>query len=215
VTVEAVVFDVGETLLDETRAWTAWADALDLTPLTLMAVLGAAIDRGEDHRAPFALLRPDVDLRALVASQTRAGPPIGFEHDDLYPDAVDGLRALVEAGYRVGVAGNQPVATEAVFRGLGVDLAFVASSGSLGAAKPDPAFFAAIVDRLGLPPAAIAYVGDRVDNDIRPAAAAGMVAVFLRRGPWAWIQAGRDDPPEAAVIIDTLTELPEALRRLA
>jgi len=214
VTVEAVVFDVGETLIDETRAWTAWADALGLTPLTLTAVLGAAIARGEDHRQPFALLRPGVDLRALVAAQTAAGPPIGFERADLYPDAVDGLRALVEAGYRVAVAGNQPVATEALFRDLGVDLAFVASSGSLGATKPDPAFFRAIADRLGLAPGAIAYVGDRVDNDVRPAAAAGMVAVFLRRGPWAWIQAGRTDPPEAAVVIETLGELPEALRRL-
>ena len=27
-TVAAVVFDVGETLVDETRAWQAWADAL-------------------------------------------------------------------------------------------------------------------------------------------------------------------------------------------
>ena len=113
------------------------------------------------------------------------------------------------------IAGNQPVATETVFHDLGIDLAFVASSGSLGATKPDPAFFAAIVDRLGLAPSAIAYVGDRVDNDVKPAAAAGMVAVFLRRGPWAWIQAGRDDPPEAAVVVETLAELPEALRRLA
>jgi FMN phosphatase YigB (HAD superfamily) len=30
-------------------------------------------------------------------------------------------------------------------------------------------------------------VGDRLDNDIRPALAAGMVAVFLRRDPWGYI----------------------------
>lgn len=71
-----------------------------------------------------------------------------------------------------------------------------------------------MIRELRLPPKAIAYVGDRIDNDVRPASAAGMVAVFIRRGPWGWIQAGRDRPPEADLVIDSLAELPEALRRL-
>ena len=64
---------------------------------------------------------------------------------------------------------------------LGVALDLVASSESLGVEKPDPAFFAAIATRLDLPPGGVAYVGDRLDNDVRPAAAAGMRAIFLRR----------------------------------
>jgi FMN phosphatase YigB (HAD superfamily) len=50
-----------------------------------------------------------------------------------------------------------------------------------------------------------------VDNDVRPAAAAGLMAVFVRRGPWAWIQAGRDDPPEADLVVGSLADLPSAL----
>ena len=88
------------------------------------------------------------------------------------------------------------------------------SSDSLGVEKPDPAFFAAIAAALGVPPHAVAYVGDRVDNDVRPAAAAGMHAVFLRRGPWAWIQAGRDPVPEASAVIDDLTDIVEVIRSL-
>jgi HAD superfamily hydrolase (TIGR01662 family) len=206
------VFDVGETLIDETRIWSGWADWLGVPRLTLMAVLGASIARDEDHRVPFGLLRPDVDIATAVAEREAADDG-GITAADLYPDAVDALRALTEAGYRVGVVGNQPARSEAVFRELGIELDLVASSASLGAAKPDPRFFAVIAARLGLAPSAVAYVGDRVDNDVRPAAAAGMVAVFLRRGPWAWIQAGRSDPPEAAVVIESLEELPEALRR--
>ncbi len=34
-----------------------------------------------------------------------------------------------------------------------------------------------------------------------------MAAIFLRRGPWAWIQAGRTDPPEATAVIDDLGSL--------
>ena len=106
--------------------------------------------------------------------------------DDLYPDAVAALEGLRRAGYRVGVAGNQPQAAEVLFRGLDVPLDLVASSETLGVEKPDPRFFAAVAERLALTPAEVAYVGDRLDNDVRPAAMAGMRAIFLRRGPWAW-----------------------------
>lgn len=207
------MFDVGETLVDETRIWSGWADWLGVPRLTFMAVLGAAIAHGDDHLAPIRLLRPDVDIPAAVAEREGADGG-GFTAADLYPDSVDALRVLIGAGYRVGVVGNQPARGEAVFHDLGIELDLVASSASLGVAKPDPRFFHAIADRLGLEPSAVAYVGDRVDNDVRPAASAGMVAVFLRRGPWAWIQAGRTDPPEADVIIESLGELPAALRRL-
>ncbi len=53
----------------------------------------------------------------------------------------------------------------------------------------------------------IAYVGDRVDNDVVPALAAGMAAVRIRRGPWGHLH----EPPAEALRIDTLDELSEAL----
>jgi FMN phosphatase YigB (HAD superfamily) len=53
----------------------------------------------------------------------------------------------------------------------------------------------------------IAYVGDRVDNDVAPAIAAGMVGVHIRRGPWGHLQ----QPPPDAIRIRSLGELPEAL----
>jgi FMN phosphatase YigB (HAD superfamily) len=56
-------------------------------------------------------------------------------------------------------------------------------------------------------PRELAYVGDRVDNDIVPALAAGLVAVHVRRGPWGRLQQA---PPEASVV-DSLAELPRAL----
>lgn len=42
-----VVFDVGETLIDETRAWTAMAE---VAPLTLFGVLGVMIVHSQDQR---------------------------------------------------------------------------------------------------------------------------------------------------------------------
>ena len=210
--VRAVVFDVGETLLDETRAWSEWADWLGIPRLTFLAVLGAVIERGGDHREPFEILRPGLDLGAEVAKREAAGVPDTVTADDLYPDAIDCLRALHDAGYRIGVVGNQPARAEAALAGLGLPLDLLASSSTWGVHKPDPRFFARIASELDLPAAEIAYVGDRIDNDVRPAAAAGMVAIFLRRGPWAWIQAPHDDPPEATLTISSLAELPAALK---
>jgi len=209
------VFDVGETLVNENRLWLSWADWLGIEPLTFLGVLGAVIARGGGHREPFRILRPDLDLRETERERARAGVPNVIGPDDLYPDAVAALESLRQAGYRVGVAGNQPRAAEALFRGLDVPLDLVVSSETLGVEKPDPRFFAAVAERLAITPAEVAYVGDRVDNDIRPAAAAGMRAIFLRRGPWAWVQAGRDTVPEADATIDELVSIVDVVRGLA
>ena len=50
-----VCLDVGETLIDETRIWSIWADELGVPRLTLMAALGAVIARGGEHRDVFPI----------------------------------------------------------------------------------------------------------------------------------------------------------------
>ena len=212
---KAVVFDVGETIVDETRIWSAWADHLGIPRLTLFAALGAVIARDDHYRGVFELFRPDIDVAAEAARMTAAGRPTIFSLDDLYPDAVPTMRSLRAAGYRLALAANQPTAAADVLAAIDVPFDLVAMSDAWGLAKPDPAFFERLVAELGVDAGEIAYVGDRVDNDVRPAAAAGMVAVFIRRGPWGWIQAGVSDPPEASIVIASLAELPEALRRMA
>jgi HAD superfamily hydrolase (TIGR01509 family) len=212
--IEAVVFDVGETLVDETRAWSAWADHLGVPRLTFMAALGAFIARGEHHREPFALFRPGIDMEAAIRDFRRTRDSTPFGPEDLYPDVVDCLAELRRRGYRLGTAANQPTEAAEALRVLGLEFELVGMSDDWGLTKPDPRFFERIARELDLPPERIAYVGDRIDNDVRPARAAGMTAVFVRRGPWAWIQAGREDPREASIAIERLTDLPEALESL-
>jgi HAD superfamily hydrolase (TIGR01662 family) len=215
VTLRAVVFDVGETLVDETRAWSAWADWLGIPRLTFLAVCGAVIASGNpDHREPFRIFRAGLDLGDELRKREAAGVGDRITAEDLYPDAVECLRAVHALGYRIGVVGNQPARAEAALSGLGLPIDLLASSDSWGVQKPDPRFFERIATELDLPSTEIAYVGDRLDNDVRPAAAAGMQAIFVRRGPWAWIQAPVDDPPEAALTVNSLAELPESLSRL-
>jgi HAD superfamily hydrolase (TIGR01662 family) len=214
VSLHAIVFDVGETIVDETRAWSSWADWLGVPRLTFLAVCGAVIANGGlDHREPLRIFRPGLDLRDELRRRAEAGVADDVLAEDLYPDAAACLRTLHDAGYRVGVVGNQPSRAEAVVRGLGIPLDLVASSETWNVEKPDPRFFTKIAETLELEPHEIAYVGDRLDNDIRPAAAAGMQAIFIRRGPWAWIQQPTGEPPEAALTVESLAELPSAIER--
>ena len=213
--IRAVVFDVGETLVDETRAWGIWADHLGIPRLTFFAALGGIIERGGDHRDVFQLFRPGLDLHAEVIRLGIEGQSDLLTLDDLYPDALGCLHELHAAGYRLAIAANQPAPAEGVLRDMAVPFEFIGTSGGWGVAKPDPRFFARIVTSLELPPAEIAYVGDRLDNDVIPAQAAGMAAIFLRRGPWGWIQAGRVDPPEATLVVEDLASLAGALETVA
>ena len=209
--VRAVVFDVGETLVDETRAWSIWADHLGIPRLTFFSALGASILEGGHHHDPMRMFRPEIDVEAESAALRSAGQSWHAAAEDLYPDALPCLRALADLGYRLGVAANQPAEVAEVVRTLGVDFELVGMSAAWNLHKPDRAFFARVAEELGLAPEAIAYVGDRVDNDVRPAAEAGMLAVFVRRGPWGWIHAAREDPPEADIVVNSLAELPKRL----
>jgi FMN phosphatase YigB (HAD superfamily) len=212
----AVVFDVGETLYSEERAWVAWADWLGVTPRTLGAALGATLAQRGDHRSAFTLIRPGFDLAAEQAARAAAGCP-----DDpslLYdpaPGAAECLAALRAGGLRVGVAANQPSAVAPLLEGLLEPGELTGISEDWGVSKPDPAFFTRVATSLDLPPEAIAYVGDRVDNDVVPAAEAGMVAVHLRAGPWAVVQASWPEAERAAIRARTLTDVAAALLELA
>ena len=183
---KAVWFDAGETLVDETGLWERAADAAGVPRFTLMGTLGGLITRGQHHSQVWELL--GVERAASM-----------FEPEDFYDDALPCLAELRGRGLRVGVVGNTPREFEDVMR---KHADFVGSSVGWGVEKPAPEFF-----QTGVDPGEIAYVGDRVDNDVVPALAAGMVAVHMRRGPWGYLH----EPPPEALRADSLTEIPELL----
>jgi FMN phosphatase YigB (HAD superfamily) len=208
--IEAVVFDFGETLVNETRVWSAVADAVGVPRLTFLATLGSLIAADRSHTEIF-------DVFGVPASGAGSEPrgrwsSAGLRAEDLYPDVRPCLVALRQMGLRVGIAGNQPDRAAEIMRTVGVELDLVATSSGWGVSKPAPAFFERIAAELSLAPGSIAYVGDRIDNDIGPAAAAGMCAIFLRRGPWAWIQCPEGTPRGARLAIEDLRDLPERIR---
>lgn len=205
--VQAVVFDLGETLVDESRGWTAWAEWLGVRPFDLFAALGVVIERRQDHRRAFELLRPGFDLERERTAKEAAGRPWGFDASDLYPDAVPCVEQLSAAGMRIGIVGNQPAVVESMLPELHGLADVVGSSGRWGLEKPSPAFFERVVAEVGLAPEAIAYVGDRLDNDVLPATALGMVGVFVVRGPWGLVQQSWPEAARATLTVGTLDGL--------
>ncbi len=207
--IDAVVFDVGETLVNETREYGTWADWLGVPRHTFSAVFGAVIISGKDYREVFQYFRPGFSLDAERKLRAEAGQPEQFSEEDLYADARPGMAALREMGIWVGVAGNQTTRAGLVLRELGLPADMIGTSAEWGAEKPDAAFFQAIISAAPCPADRILYVGDRLDNDLKPAKAAGMQTAFIRRGPWGYIWADHPDMPSAANFrIASLTELP-------
>jgi HAD superfamily hydrolase (TIGR01549 family) len=205
-----VVFDIGEVLVDETRVWAVWAELVGVSPLTFAAVLGAAVAQGEDHRLVFPHVAPNLDWEELGDAHEAAYG--GFGEQDLYPDVRPTLEQLRSDEVRVVLAGNQPARRTAQLTALDLPVETIVTSDDLGAEKPDPAFFAGVLELVAPTPASeVLYVGDRVDNDVLPAAAAGMRTCWLRRGPWGQLQELPDDH-EADVVLEGLGELPEVLR---
>lgn len=200
-----VVFDVGETLVDETGLWASWAEELGVPQLTLFGVLGGLAARGEDHRRFLELVRPD--LRWPYEHKQ----PWRVTVDDLYPDVLPCLRQVKAAGWTVVVGGNQGAGLQRMVEELGLPADHVTSSGTVGAEKPDPAFFTRVAAQVGVRPEECVHVGDRVDNDVIGARAGGMLPVHLVRGPWGVLHAG---DPAVDLQVRSLAELPALLREL-
>ena len=174
-----MVFDVGETLVDETRAWGVWADWLAVPRLTFMAALGAVIARGGDHREVFELFRPGLDVAAEARRLGVAGKSDLLSLGDLYPDALDCLRALAADGYRLSIAANQPAPAANVLREMAIDFELIATSAAWGVAKPDPAPALHCLKLSGRSRGL--FIGDS-DTDIRTAAAARMPCLAAEFG---------------------------------
>lgn len=211
----AVVFDVGECLVNETREYGTWADWLGVPRHTFSAMFGAVIARGQDYRETFQIFQPGFDLTEERERRAKAGQPESFDDQDLYPDVRPALTALRAAGYWVGIAGNQTIRAGRILRALDLPTDMIATSDDWGVSKPDLGFFEALAKETPFSPEATLYVGDRLDNDIRPAALAGFKTALIKRGPWATIQ--QHDPDSAqlpTMRIDSLTELPGRIAAL-
>ena len=87
-------------------------------------------------------------------------------------------------------------------------LEYASGKSAIGVGKPERAFFELALRTLGLPPGAVAVVGDDPELDIGGARAAGLRAILVQTGryrPGATLHAQPD------LVLESVARLPEAL----
>ena len=101
----------------------------------------------------------------------------------LFDDVRPALDRLAAEGLVVGLVSNFEAWLDDLLGDLGVRDAFAIRviSGIEGVEKPDPAIFRLALDRAGMEPGDVAYVGDNPEFDVDPPAALGMFPVLIDR----------------------------------
>ena len=129
----------------------------------------------------------------------------------LYPDAKPTLAALATR-YKLGaVAYPSDAQIEALRRdGLMEYFAVVTHPEQVGAKTPEPRMWRRALEEVGVQPSRAVHVGNRIDNDVRPAKEAGLRTIWLLRG---------EAPPSPTVeqlaepdaVVTTFSGVPNAL----
>ena len=189
----AVFLDVGGPVYDDGNYLAAVVRALD----ELRAEQGREpVDRAVVRRVyDAARARQGGSLRTALATELLGDPGLrGALHErtrrywlhppgTLYPDVLPLLRAL-HGRVAVGVLANQEATVvDALTRdGVAPFVDVWGVSALVGFEKPSPELFTWCLDRAGCPPGEAVHVGNRLDTDVRPAAALGLGTVWVLRG---------------------------------
>ncbi|AEV84184.1 haloacid dehalogenase [Actinoplanes sp. SE50] len=196
----AVLFDLDDTLIDETTASRdavlAWAAELELTgpgaDQRWARISARHYSRYQRRELSFAQQRRERvrDFLGTALTDTAADRLFAtyLRHYEaawtVFDDAVPTLRRARESGLRVAVLTNgehsqQHHKLERLSLLSEIDL-LVASS-TLPAGKPDPGAFRHTVNHLGVEPVDVVMVGDSLEKDVFGARAAGLSAILLDR----------------------------------
>lgn len=121
-----------------------------------------------------------------------------------FPDVLPALAELRERGLTLVVASNWDCSLPDWLDPAGVTelVDGVVTSAEVGAPKPSPRVFERALAIAGAAPSEALHVGDKVDNDVEGAAAAGVRAVLVQR---------EGEPPAGVEAIRSLRELPALL----
>jgi len=148
-------------------------------------------------------LTDDPELRKLIEAEAQYPK----ELEAPYEGAEQTLRTL-SSRYGIGVIANQSAGTQERLTkwGLMPFISICLSSADAGLEKPDPAIFQLALSRAICRPSQAVMIGDRLDNDVRPARLQGWKTIRIAQG-LARFQSPRDSFDEADVTIANVKEL--------
>lgn len=142
-------------------------------------------------------------------------PLFRYNHvgEKLYPGAEQALK-LLSSRCPLGVIANQSLGTEQRLRAYGIRDYFqlVFASAEEGLSKPDPRVFEIVQQRIGVAPDRICMIGDRMDNDIAPAKAAGWSTIRILQGFYKGLKPTRVEET-ADLTLESFADVPNHLAR--
>src|SRR4029077_13513592 len=207
-------FDLGNTLFSEERAWERRIQRLASSlerygRRRAIEEVRAALREASEEFAPRLITRviekliDDLECRKLILAEARYDK----ELESAYQGAEQTLRKL-SSRYRIGVIANQPAGTEERLAkgGLMPFISVCLSSTEVGLEKPDPAIFQLALSQSACEPPQAVMIGDRLDNDIRPARLLGWKTIRIAQG-FARFQSPRDGLDEADLTLANLRGL--------
>ena len=201
-----IFFDLGSTLLDESRAvHRRIIETVKGSNITYQMFQDTMLEAFCENRDGY---REALERFGLKKMPWRSG------EERMYPGVKD-LLVRLRGQYSLGVIANQVPGVESRLRDFGILEYFelVIASAEVGLSKPDPRIFQLALDRAGCRAEQTVMVGDRLDNDMIPARALGMKTVWVRQGDWKY--ASPRTPEETPnLVIEDLKELEEMLKRL-
>ena len=216
---DCIFFDLGWTLEDESNSQTLRAgNAASASAEFGIVTSGNRILELQEEGAgkfapgvfPYALHRLGLDEDQAI----RVARSASWDKNKLvlYPDARFVLQHY-HGQCMLGLIANQSPGTVDRLRAYEIDDYFdlVLASDELGMAKPDPAIFAHALMQTDCDPAKTWMVGDRLDNDIRPANIAGWRTIRILNG-YNQKQRPRDEMDVPDFTIDSLREILDIIR---
>ena len=177
-------FDLGSTLIDESEcAEYRIQELLKQSNAPSREILEhRMIEYASKNRLPYK------DTAAEFGLETTK-----WRHDlEKIYDRVPYVLEKLRPSYKLGIIANQELGTEKRLVGYGISQYFdvVISSAEEGVAKPDPKIFEISLKKAECSPEEACMIGDRLDNDIVPAAKMGMSTIWVRQGSFKYGDVG-------------------------
>ncbi|MGM9631786.1 MAG: HAD family hydrolase [Eubacteriales bacterium] len=200
-----IFFDIGSTLVDETKAYDRRArEMIEGTDITFSAF--------DSKRVELARQGFDGNSEAIKYFGLNK-TPWHSEDETPFDDSLETLEILKRRGYNLGIIANQDMGTAKRLDAWGLSEYFdvVVASAEFGIAKPDKLIFEKAFELAECRPHNSVMVGDRLDNDIAPAKSLGMKTVWIRKGLSIYqnIELGKNI---ADWVIDNLSDLKEIFK---
>jgi phosphoglycolate phosphatase-like HAD superfamily hydrolase len=208
-TLAAVCIDMGSVVVDERLTWTRW----QTLAVRHLRKHGLTVGRPELRgalRAAMMARAPRVSAHAFGALGADPELSLGVwgevgNHDRPLKYAALALGRLA-ARYPLVMVANQGLHARGLLETAGLDRHFelLLLSDELGIAKPDERIFELALDHLQVAPERVAMLGDRLDLDVEPSRRLGMLAIRIRRGPFARQEPSRPEE-QPHVTVNSLT----------